>query len=173
MTSELDRIRPTRRSRGMTLLEVMVAMGVLAVGMAGLAASLMGAMTSAAYSKSQMIALQDAKALMEVLQELPQAGSPGDADTLLDVATNINLGNQNPGGAITLPIGAQANRPGETFRVSVIFPPGMGAPVPLVPVLPATIPNATRDEYEILVVVSWFEGRRFTSITVRTIRNLF
>ena len=161
------------RARGMTLVEVVVAMGVLAVGMTGLAASLMAAMASADLSKSRMIALQDGGALLEVLQQIEQRGAPGTVDTLLDVATNVNLGLQNPGGGITLPIGAQEHRTNQAFRVDVVLPPNRGQALAFAPVVAAALPNATRDEYEIIVTVSWLQGARPSRLTIRTVRNIF
>lgn len=173
----VERLRADRQ-RGMTLIEVLIAVGMLTVGMTGLMASLLGAMSSASYSRAQSIALHDAKGLLEALLLLPATGTPATAETLLAVATNVNGGAQNPSAVITLPIGAQERLPSQAFTVNVLTPsPGGPAPyignqVLAVPQVAAALPTATLEEYEIVVTVNWLQGQRAVSMQVRTVRNM-
>ena len=167
------RARAGSRSRGMSLLEVMLAMSILTITMTGLIASLMGSHTSTAFSKAQTTALQDAKGVLEALTYLPQEGDAVTLDTLINVATSINLGNANPGGNIQLPIGAQASLTNEAVRVNIYLPVNFGIqPVWGAEVLPGALPTGTYEEYEIVVTVQWLQGQRTVSTTTRTVRNI-
>lgn len=162
-------------THGLTLLEVLVATGVFVVGLTALVAALLGAMAGSAYSKAQSTAIQDAKGVLEQLLLQQQEGTPATPNTLLGIVNNINAGQQTPGGtpALTIPVGNLANLPNEVIRVDVLTPPNIGAVLgPGGAVLPAALPTATRDEYEIVVTVSWTQGARPVSVSVRTVRNI-
>lgn len=165
-----------RDARGLTLIETVLALGVLSIGLLGMLAALMGSLASAGFTEARTVALQDAQGVLESLTLLPEAGGPGaPVGCLLDVATNINAGILNPAapwGTIAVPAGAQANLLNETVRVDVFTPPNIGNPLGVVPVVPAALPTANYDEYEILVTVTWLQGQRQTSVTARTVRNI-
>lgn len=160
-----------RNQEGLTLIEILMAIGVLGVGLLGLTAALFGAVASSEYSKAQSAALQDAKGVLEQLRNLDPSGGVGVANTLLDVANNINLGAQQPGGAITIPNGNQANLPNEFCMVDVISPPGGGGPQ-AVGVLAGALATPSVNPYEIVVTIFWTQGMRPVSVTVRTAGNI-
>lgn len=177
LTTYIERRRGRARAQaGFTLVEVLLAIAVLGISLAGLAAALMGAIASTEFSKAQTVALQDAKRMLEQLSMLPPQGEdpdagPGTPGALLAVAWNINQGSTNPGANVSVPMNAFANLPGEVVTVDVLAPPNTGGPT-ATGVLVDQLPTANFDAYEIIVTVSWFQGNRPVSVTVRNVYNI-
>jgi type IV pilus assembly protein PilV len=82
---------------GFTLLEVIIAMGILATGLLAVAAAQLTAIRMTARSKNLMHATHLAQAQMEVFQALPQAGLPATGnDPNNPIALNLTSDPNNP-----------------------------------------------------------------------------
>jgi len=164
-----------RGARGLTLIEIIVSTAILTIGLTGLAAAMLGAVAGSEYSRSESVALQDAKQVLERLSNIPAVGSAASNGTLLNEAQDINAGNWNltPWGAGAQPLGL----PNETVTVYV-NQNVLGAPMQInVNALPAVanvgaVPTANRDPLELIVVVNWTQGMRPSGVVMRSVINV-
>jgi prepilin-type N-terminal cleavage/methylation domain-containing protein len=91
------RRRQGKGEAGFTLLEVVVAMGILATGLLAVAAAQLTAIRMSARSKNLMHATHLAQAQMEAFQALPQASLPATGnDPNNPIALNLTSDPNNP-----------------------------------------------------------------------------
>lgn len=150
----------------MTLLELAIAAAVLVIALSGLAAALLGSVSATRLHKAQTVALHDAKAVLEELSNLNPVGQIGVPCSLLEEANAINLGQPSLCGATQ--IQTPQSLPGESYNITVqARPVGGGATY-----VPAQITPAFADPIEIIVAVTWFQGRRPVTVQARIVRNV-